>query len=72
MELDLVVKDDCIKVETILPPGHEGALRNVRGQLVGPQFLELSLLQPLSRVLKCGRPFDKLSVSGVFVGKSLR
>ncbi len=36
----IVVEDGCIKVETILPPGKEGALRNVRGDLVEPRLLE--------------------------------
>ena len=34
----IVVEDGCIKVETILPPGNEGTLRNVRGELVEPRL----------------------------------
>ena len=32
----IVVEDGCIKVETIIPPHHEGTLRNARGELVEP------------------------------------
>ena len=32
----IVVEDGRIKVETILPPGNEGTLRNVRGEPVEP------------------------------------
>ena len=39
----IVVEDGCIKVETILPPGNEGTLRNVRGELVEPRRRPMGL-----------------------------
>ncbi len=40
----IVVEDGRIKVETILPPGNEGTLRNVRGEPVEPRVHGLGIL----------------------------
>ena len=33
----IVVEEGCVKVETIIPSDHDGALRNFRGELVEPR-----------------------------------
>ena len=41
----IVVEDGCVKVETVIPPGHDGTLRNSRGELVEPRLAWPALRQ---------------------------
>ena len=42
----IVVEDGRVKVDTIMPPDHDGALRNIRGELVEPSVREMAFDEP--------------------------